>query len=127
MDGEYQTIDGRDVRILCINRRFITPVVALVKDDEKGVESLWNLTDEGMIPHNGIVTKFLVPKNPYTKFMIDDPVLVGDYQEGPRLKRYFAGIDGNGQATCFPDGKTSWTHNPSELPTKWKYCEKAYA
>lgn len=34
MDGQYQTRDGREVRVLCVDAKGTQPVVALVSDDD---------------------------------------------------------------------------------------------
>ena len=59
----------------------------------------------------------------WSKVPIDTPVLVREYETDKWIKRYFAGIDEDGNVTVFDGGATSWTDNG--VTTDWKYVKLA--
>lgn len=61
----------------------------------------------------------------WSKVPVDTPILVKDYEDDGWLKRYFAGIDDDGNVTTFDGGATSWTDNGERLITDWKHAKLA--
>ena len=66
----------------------------------------------------------LVEVTPYDDFKVDDKVICWSHSDQERkMRRYFAGVNEDGEPTAFPDGTTSWSSNGSQ-PRPWGNCVK---
>jgi len=62
------------------------------------------------------------PKKPLPKLEVDTKILVWEYNEKAKQKRYFSHFNNDGKICCFISGKTSWTvENGREDTTKWEH------
>lgn len=59
----------------------------------------------------------------WSKVPVDTPVLVKDFKDSEWKKRYFAGINENGEITAFCNGNTSWSDNEENSTVPWKYVK----
>lgn len=116
---QYQTRDGKQVRILCVDIKTEEyPVAALVLDE--GQESLQRFTADGRYYENRANHESdLVEVSPYAEFKIDEPVLVRNAAAQPWYRRHFAGIAENGKPTAFDMGGTSWGE---VAKVEWNEC-----
>lgn len=114
MGKKYRTRDGRDVRILCVDRTGELPVVGLMpvvglvggKEDVLSwtIDGLWALSDN---PND------LIEISPYSDIEIDAP---GWAREGKEwYPRHFAGVE-NGVPMTWKNGCTSHT---AQAKTSW--------
>lgn len=122
MDKKYRTRDGHSVRILSIDRNYQYPVVALVTDTY-GIDAIAAYSAYGKYFTTGADSQYdLIEVSPYDDFKIDDKVLVCRYEGAKWTKRYFAGVDENGNPMTYADGATSWSQHGT---VSWKFCKKA--
>lgn len=118
---KYKTRDGRPVKIICTDRKYVLPVVALVTNrDGHRVLTCYSSKGESFDCMFSDLLE-LVEVQPWEDFKIDDPVLVSD-DEVSWEKRHFAGINEEGMPLAFQDGCTSWSS--SEDPHGWNFCKK---
>lgn len=123
MDKKYRTRDGRDVRVLCTDFTNHEQVVALVAGVNSSRENLMTFDAYGKYASFEVETPFdLIEVTPYEDFKIDDKVLVRRYESAKWTKRYFAGVDENGNPMTYGDGATSWSQHGT---VSWKFCKKA--
>lgn len=61
----------------------------------------------------------------WSKVPVDTPILVRDYEDDEWIKRYFAGIDEDGNVTVFDSGATSWSDGGENLTVNWKQVKLA--
>ena len=88
--------------------------------------------DSRMITHNknGLILEDfgtaydLIPYEPYSDYVIDDVVYVGDFKDDELMPAHWSGLDENGKPTTFINGGTSFTRSKEET-IYWKFCEKA--
>lgn len=117
---KYTTRDGREARILCVDRVNGNPVVALIGKDN----SVYTYTSTGQwqeTPHSKYDVD-LIEVSPYDDFNIDDKVMVQLFTNSQHWhKRYFAGVDSSGQPTAWDSGGTSWS---SKGRTAWSRCRR---
>ena len=66
----------------------------------------------------------LIPYEPYSEYVIDDVVYVGDFKDDELMPAHWSGLDENGKPTTFINGGTSFTRSKEET-IYWKFCEKA--
>ena len=114
MGKKYRTRDGRDVRILCVDRTGELPVVGLMpvvglvggKEDVLSwtIDGLWALSDN---PND------LIEIPPYSDIEIDTPGWARDVDKNSPdhewTEAHFARVGGNGKPICFAFGRTSHT------------------
>lgn len=104
MTDSYKYTNGNRARILCIDRIGTQdPVVSMNE-----VSGCFHFHKS-----NGDVVgtdKFnLIEVKPYDDFEIDEPVWATVEYVSSRLKRYFAGVNFDGQPLVFAGGNTAWT------------------
>jgi hypothetical protein len=120
----YQTLGGKQVRIICTDRRMPDyPVLALVQ--ENGVELLAMYTADGK---SSPTCSFDFPDNlvlpeSYDDWEIDDPIWVWDDGDPTPQPRHFAGVVPNGDVLAWHAGLTSHTKGDTE-PCPWPYASK---
>lgn len=107
MDKQYRTRDGREVRVLCVDRSHQNyPVVALIGDDG-AIESF---TAEGSHQAHSVGdSEFdLIEYNPAQYLKLDQPIWVRNSPTGHWVPRHFAEAQGQ-SVKCWDDGGTSHT------------------
>lgn len=127
MDKKYRTRDGRNVRILCVDRKEdYYKVVAFItnKHGDSECEQVVSYGIKGNYYRDESETQYdLIEVSPYEDFKIDDKVLVSN--TGIHWdKRHFAGVDSSGKALFYPFGKSSYTC-PQEEAKSANFCRKA--
>lgn len=124
MGKKYRTRDGREVRVLCIDRNNgVFSVVALVGGREY-VEAFTKFGEywgDGHASNND-----LVEVSPFEDFKIDDPVMVR-FCDGGWYRRYFAGVSEDGEALAWDNGGTSWSSDKVYDKSAWPQCRKPTA
>lgn len=118
MDKQYLTRDGREVRILCVDRDHQDyPVVALIGD---GIESF---TAVGSYrAHSEDDSELdLIEYNPAQDLKLDQVIWVRNYLEGKWYPRHFAGLDNWGNVQVWNDGRTSFTATVEYNKLSWNY------
>lgn len=113
MDKKYRTRDGRDVRVLCVDRENIShPVVALIGS------SIESYTIDGEFHFLEVDSNYdLIEVSPYDHIKKGDVVLVWDnVNQDIKLIAFFVGVGSNGRihATAFFN---------SESYNAWDNCE----
>lgn len=107
MGKKYRTRDGRDVRILCVDRKHEFPVVGLF--DYQGEEHVYAWMSEGFHAGAGVKNSLdLVEVSPYADIPIDAPGWARDHGR-EWVPRYFAGVSGSGKPMAWVDGATSFS------------------
>lgn len=109
MNKKYRTRDGRDVEIIAIYDEINKPVIGHIKGESNS--RCWYL--------DGIYFSYddykdcvldLIEVTPYADFKVDDKVLVlASKNNTVWYKRYFAGLDDDGNPVVFSNGLTSWS------------------
>lgn len=61
----------------------------------------------------------------WSKVPVDTPILVRDYEDDEWIKRYFAGINEDGNVIAFDSGATSWSDDGENLTVNWKQAKLA--
>lgn len=119
MNKQYRTIDGRPVRILCVDRKSDSgdSIVGLIKNETNETLHTWDQRGKSV----SFPKWDLIEVQPYDDFKIDDKVLVRTSQYTDWEKRHFAGVSEDGLPLAFIYGGTSWTTDES---TKWFECIK---
>ena len=113
----YKDNNGRDVRIICVDRKETYSVIGLINGDAIGC-----YTAKGM--YHGIPVKFdLVLPEDFRTYIIDEPVMVRDNDEEMWLRRYFAGVKDDKPCT-WNCGATSWSINSPEGMLPWNQCRR---
>lgn len=120
MDKQYRTIEGKPVRILCVDGpESFFPVVGIIEDRLETWTSYGEFhTCQPPSIHN------LVEVSPWDGFKIDDPVMVRDHETENWVKRYFAGVTSSGHPLTWMNGNTSWTALNDRDCVGWTYCRK---
>lgn len=120
MDKQYRTRDGREVRVLCVDRNHQDyPVVALIGDDDD-VESF---TAEGSYRAHS-VSDFgfdLIEYNPAQDLNLDQPIWVRNWSTAGWVPRHFASVNNRGKVMCWDDGCTSFTATEKYKKSAWDY------
>lgn len=130
MDKKYRTRDGRDVRVLCVDKDFSDdaivkrPVIALVKSIKGSGESVYYYSSHGYFCVEGHADQLdLIEVKPYDDFEIDEPVYVRDSENEKWRRRHFAGVDDKGCPLVFMSGAKKWSSNGYTI--QYRYCIKA--
>lgn len=124
-DKTYRTRDGRNVTILCVDRKHPEyPVIALVERGD-GFESSESYTSNGHFSAHGCEHHLdLIEVKPFEDFKIDEPVLVRNTPDEQWQRRYFAGVTEDGYPTTWPQGATSWSAVKDGNLTYWAECRR---
>jgi hypothetical protein len=118
---KYRTRDGRDVRILCIDRNHpYYRVVGLVGINDE--PCMWS-EDGAFIANDEDMRELdLVEITAYEKISIDTPGWARKFSRTPDVNdwtpRYFAGVSKNGRPMCWDGGATSFT--AAGRPSEWE-------
>ena len=125
INKKYRTRDGRQVRLLCIDRDAWNKdesVVGLLRDWH--YEKIFTWMSDGTYNSVGDGAEHLdlIEVQPYEDFKIDDKVLVRNTNNVSWIKRHFAGVDEYGRPFVFKYGMTSWTTSEVDV---WDECIKA--
>ena len=120
---------GRDVRIICVDRKHPThSIIGLIIVND-GYETHETFTKDGQF-HFGCNSSFdLILPEDYSTYIIDEPVMVRDSDSSAWVRSYFAGVSKD-RATCWDKQRTSWTEtcrvvwNQCRRPTKEELGEK---
>ena len=111
---------GRDVRIICVdskNGEF--PIVGLVSLED-GQEFTSSFQKDGRYAYTKSANDLILPED-FTKFAIDEPVMVRDIDYQEWRQENFAGVDSYGRAIAWTKG-TKWA---SDGKTEhWKQCRR---
>ena len=119
----YKDKCGNDVRIICVDKRGEFPIVGIVSSNHCGEEGIKTYTSEGTYCVNAGSDYDLILPEDFTKFEIDEPVMVRDTDEQMWLRRYFARVRG-GKPCVFCGGATSWSiDRPSDI-LPWSQCRR---
>jgi len=98
------------------------PVMALVQEDNSGIEEPLSYTAEGFYRFNKIPHSLdLVEATEWDDFKVDEPVMVRGNENADWCKRYFAGISSAGWPMAWNEGYTSWL---ADGKTAWGYCRR---
>jgi hypothetical protein len=121
INKQYKTRDGRKVEIIAIKPNLHLPVVGIV-EGQRVIKSwdkfgcIYSEREESVYD--------LIEDNPYFQsFCIDDKVLVKQERHVVWKKRYFAGVNEDGNALVFTYGATSWNETETieyEQCIKWE-------
>ena len=87
-------------------------------------DSLRTHGSDGRAPPMSCCDHDLIPYEPYSEYVIDDVVYVGDFKDDELMPAHWSGLDENGKPTTFINGGTSFTRSKEET-IYWKFCEKA--
>lgn len=104
MDKQYRTRDGREVRVLCVDRNSKHPVIALINN--VGINSY---TETGEYYAGGTSVHDLIEYNPAQDLKLDQPIWVRNSPTGRWVPRHFAEVGGQNGVKCWDDGGTSHT------------------
>lgn len=126
MNKKYRTRDGNAARILVTDLVTDTPykVLAAVTGDD-GQEICFSYTIDGKFYYSTSSGSDLVEFTPWDDFKVDDPVLVKNLDDNYWVKRYFAGVDANGDPTTWYSGATSWSTSTQSIVEHWDECKSA--
>lgn len=116
MDKQYRTRDGREVRVLCVDRNNQHPVVALINN--VGISSY---TETGEYYAGGTSVHDLVEYNPAQDLKLDQPIWVRNWSTAGWVPRHFASVDNRGKVMCWVDGRTSFTATEKYSKSSWDY------
>ena len=121
LDKKYRTESGTKVVIYAVypDQEVSQVHGALVYSSYTQPQS-WSILGFFHEAGEGRSTLDLVEVVPYEDWKIDDKVIVWNSDTGVSYRRYFAGIDRNGNITTFVNGNTSWT-NAGGTPSAFKY------
>lgn len=108
MNKKYRTRSGLPVRILCVDRKDIFPVVYLILYEQREIMSTASIGGKYNSPRTESEWD-IIEISPYEDFKIDDPVMVRDFDTEPWNRRHFAGVDEHGRAKAWDAGSTSWS------------------
>ena len=119
----YKDKRGNDVRIICVDKRGEFPIVGIASINPRGKEEVRTYTSEGShLVYEDSTNDLILPED-FTKFEIDEPVMVRDTDEQMWLRRYFARVRG-GKPCVFCGGATSWSiDRPSDI-LPWSQCRR---
>ena len=120
MNKKYRNRDGKEVRILCVDRNHpLFPVVALVQHSEQD-QHVSSFTSDGRYwDEPAECGRDLIELGPYDHIKIDDPVVVSG-TSGALFRRYFAGVSQEGKPLGWLLGGTSYT---ATTQFEWATCE----
>lgn len=113
MGKQYRTCDGRNVRILCIDRENKYPVVGLINNVYiAGFTETGRFCEDGYLSHND-----LIEYNPAQELKVDQAIWVRDYGNEPWTPRHFAKVTEAGKVACWYQGLTSHSarHDVDEI------------
>ena len=99
----YPDGDGDMWRVICVDKEGDYPVVAICG------EAVSSFTVEGQCVRGAPSPNDLILPEDFTKFAIDEPVMVRNDYNGSWRRRYFAGVDGHGNPRTYGVGKTKWS------------------
>lgn len=94
----------------------ITPCSECIFDDVCGFKTQKWLVSECKDPAEDV---------DWSKVPVDTPILVRDYEDDEWIKRYFAGINEDGNVIAFDSGATSWSDDGENLTVNWKQAKLA--
>lgn len=113
----YKDKSGRDVRIICVDRKEKYSVIGLINGD-----AIHCYTAKGT--YHGIPVKFdLVLPEDFSTYVIDEPVMVRDHDKEEWLRRYFAGVKAD-KPCAWDDGATSWSVGSPDHMLAWDQCRR---
>lgn len=124
MDKTYRTRDGRQVRVICVDRNGAPhSVVALVRDPHTGVDQIKTCNPDGRtLPDAPDRDGDLIEVSPWDDFKIDEPVYIRDSVDNEWMRRHFAGVAPDGRPSAWTDGCTSWSG--AGRAYSWNYCRR---
>ena len=108
INKKYRTSDGRNVRILCTNRKALNErsVIGLIDMGIYELDMIWDIHGkQGDSPFCD-----LVEITPYSDWEVDKPVIVWDNPE-KRIVGHFARVSAERFPMIWENGKTSFTTN----------------
>jgi hypothetical protein len=120
MDKKYRARNGRPARVICVDAKGAQPVVALVYGG--GSEFVINTSLKGEFFDGDLHELDLIEVSPYEDFEVDEPVMVRDHEDNRWLRKYFAGVDGDGKPSTWVLGSTKWTSGGKK--TSWGECRR---
>lgn len=122
MDKKYRTRSGIKIRrVLCVDRNH--PDWPVLYEAENGALIACTASGQCLKDFDGDYD--LIEILPYEDFKIDDPVMVKLHHQFAWGKRYFAGVNKDGQPLAFQNGRTSWSSG--EQRDVWDECRKPTA
>ena len=120
LNKTYKDGLGRDVRIICVDFNDQQPIIGIVSGDFGDFIACF--TAEGRyILEEPSANDLILPED-FTKFAIDEPVMVRDYDNQDWMRWHFAGVANNGKARAYVDGKTKWSSQGYFL--SWNQCRR---
>ena len=115
---------GRDVRIICVDKKGGSspnqPVIGLINCGTGEYTAYY--TAEGRYNPNDSSSNDLILPEDFTKFEIDEPVMVRISDTEYWVRRYFAGVNEQGKPTTYSNGQTKWTSEVSL--SVWNQCRR---
>lgn len=116
MDKKY-TLDGEVFTVLTVTRPGGIPVAGHVPSGR-----IFGFHLDGS---NSLSTQRLVEVSPYADFVIDEPVMVRDFDDQPWFKRVFRGIESvKGRALAYQ--VPAWS-DIGPCPDSWRQCRRPTA
>lgn len=116
MDKKY-TLGGEPFTVLTVTKPGAYPVLGYALSGD-----VYSFDAQGDCRH---ITLSLVEVSPYADFVIDEPVMVRDYEQNKWERRHFAGVNIDGKASAWNNGATKWA--TELLPAKWNQCRRPTA
>lgn len=111
MDKKY-TLNGLPFTVSMVSKPGPLPVL--------GYDNLGNVSEFTAHGHYG--PSSLVEVSPYDDFVIDEKVMVRDYEDQPWIKRIFRGVELiRGYALAYH--VTQWV-DTGPCPTSWRQCRR---
>ena len=120
LNKTYKDGLGRDVRIICVDFNDQQPIIGIVSGDFGDLIACF--TAEGRYVLEEPSANDLILPEDFTKFAIDEPVMVRDYDNQDWRRWHFAGVASNGKARAYVAGKTKWSSKGDFL--SWKQCRR---
>ena len=120
LNKTYKDGLGRDVRIICVDFNDQHPIIGIVSGDFGDFIACF--TADGRYVLEESSANYLILPEDFTKFAIDEPVMVRVNDSGYWVRRYFAGVTEQGKPTTYSNGQTKWTSETPRLV--WKQCRR---
>ena len=120
LNKTYKDGLGRDVRIICVDFNDQHPIIGIVSGYLGDFIACF--TAEGRYLLEEPSANDLILPEDFTKFEIDEPVMVRDFDFQEWGRWHFAGVANNGKARTYVGGKTKWSSKGYFL--SWKQCRR---
>ena len=117
----YKTMSGRRYRNYCVDGGGLYPIHGAVEFKPNEwilVRHSWELRSDSLSELD------LTEISPWEDFKIDDPVMIKFANSSYWLRRYFAGVNADGEPTVYKGGSTSWSTAAFDNRSTCKECRR---